>query len=120
MGVYVCRNIILILITLGILFVHTRRFSLTERNSLDTYVYPVKPETKEWKELKTLEEKVASVQIPEDVVKTISDEGLIETILQFPLLNLDAYNSEEIAYWHLYNQCNGVSELLTSSMQGQP
>lgn len=63
--------------------------------------------------MKSLEEKVAVVQIPEDVVKTISDEGLIETILQFPLLNLDAYNSEEIAYWHLYNQCNGVPELLT-------
>lgn len=100
------------MIVAGALFFYTVKAPSGEQTPLDTYVYPINTESKEWVELHSLKEKVEAVQIPENVIKTISDAGLIETILQFPLLNLDAYNTEEIACQHLSSQCNGVAELL--------
>lgn len=111
--VFVCG-----IIVAGALFLYSAKSPSNKQTPLDTYVYPINTESKEWAHLPSLEEKVAAVQIPEDVIKTISDTGLIETILQFPLLNLDAYNTEEIAYQHLSSQCNGIAELLIREHAG--
>ena len=78
----------------------------------DTYNYPIQPGTDEWKELSSLTEKVEVCQIPEKKLKTISTEGLLETLLNYPLI------SDYLFFEHIQNgfnriktENNGFSEL---------
>lgn len=80
---------------------------------IDTpYIYPVTPEKKEWKNLKTHEEKVAACQIPEDILNSLTTEALIETVKNYPLaVDMYAYNSVQEGYQVLKEQFNGIKEL---------
>jgi len=54
------------------------------------YKYPVRPGMEEWSQLKNHQEMVDVCEIPEDVVASMSDEELAESVLMYPL-SIDAF-----------------------------
>ncbi|NLJ39771.1 MAG: hypothetical protein GX432_13570 [Candidatus Atribacteria bacterium] len=80
----------------------------------DAYDYPIKPGTPEWEKLTTSYEMDSVLQIPKDVLNSISTEGLIETVLNYPkfgdLYFLDNY---QFSFDRLKEHFNGFQELLT-------
>ena len=78
----------------------------------DTYNYPILPGTDEWKELGSLAEKVDVCQIPEKKLETISTEGLLETLLNYPLiLDYIFFDNMQNGFNRIKNENNGFSEL---------
>lgn len=78
----------------------------------DTYEYPIVPGTDEWKDLKSLTEKVQACQIPSNKLKSISTEGLLETLLTYPLiLDYGAFNMQQDGFERIKSENNGFSEL---------
>jgi hypothetical protein len=53
----------------------------------DTYSYPAVPGTDEWAAFKTGEEMMEACQIPVDMLKNMSTHGIIQSILEHPLLS---------------------------------
>lgn len=79
---------------------------------LDVYTYPIVPGTPEWAELETGEQKYAVTQLPDSVLQTISTEGLVETILSYPLLlNMIAWPTYQRGVESIINRFNGFQEL---------
>jgi hypothetical protein len=52
----------------------------------DVFEFPVKQGSTEWLHFETIAERIAALQIPSDVLATISTEGLLETCLAYPYL----------------------------------
>lgn len=52
----------------------------------DTYKFPIRPGSEEWKKLQSLDEKVQVCQIPTKKLHSISTEGLLETLLSYPFV----------------------------------
>lgn len=78
----------------------------------DTYHYPILPGTDEWKELSSLAEKVEVCQIPKNKLKTISTEGLLETLLNYPLiLDYIFFENMQNGFNRIKTENNGFSEL---------
>lgn len=50
----------------------------------DTYLYPIRPGTSEWRNLPA-EDHLKACQIPDSIVRNISTEGLIQSWIDFPL-----------------------------------
>lgn len=77
-----------------------------------TWNYPVKPGTEEWKSLKTHSEKVEVCQIPIDVLKKMPTDDLIEVCLNYPLsFDFYAYNSIKEGIIKVKDRFNGLQEL---------
>ncbi len=77
------------------------------------YDYPVKGGTEEWKAFTSLDEMLEACQIPESILKKMSTAGLVETVLNYPLLgNIYAYNSLQQGFEAVTAQFNGLEELL--------
>jgi len=51
----------------------------------EPYNFPVKPGVPEWNDLKTEEERINAVQIPESILKCLTDEALLQTCIDCPL-----------------------------------
>ena len=78
----------------------------------DTYKYPIVPGTKEWADLKSLTERVQACQIPNSKLKSISTEGLLETLLTYPLiLDYGAFNLQQDGFERIKSENNGFDEL---------
>lgn len=78
----------------------------------DTYQYPVLPGTDEWKKLNSLAEKVAVCQIPYQKLKSISTEGLLETLLSYPLIiDYVAFDEMQVGFNRIKTENNGFAEL---------
>ncbi len=78
----------------------------------DTYKYPVVPGTEEWKKLQSQTEKVQVCQIPNKKLKSISTEGLLETLLNYPLiLDYGAFNQKQDGFESIKSENNGFNEL---------
>ncbi|MDR2773905.1 MAG: hypothetical protein LBC19_04025 [Tannerella sp.] len=74
--------------------------------------YPVKPSTGEWEQLRTVEERRAVCQIPEDILSSLSTEDLTDICMQYPLLIADFTGSvRDRALDLLFENFNGVREL---------
>ena len=77
-----------------------------------TWDYPIKPGTDEWKRFETHAEKVSSCQIPVDVLKKIPTDELIELCLNYPLsFDYYAYNSVSEGIINVRGEFNGLEEL---------
>lgn len=75
--------------------------------------YPVTPGTQEWKNFTTHSQMVEACMIPDDVLKTISSEELIDLCLKYPLLmDIFAYNSLSDGFDSFYSSFNGIQELI--------
>ena len=85
----------------------------------DAYDYPIKPGTDEWKALGSHEQMLKACQIPEKLLHRMSTTGLVETVLNYPLLgDWLAYNTFEIGIESVRKQFNGLSELLSRDDAG--
>jgi hypothetical protein len=79
----------------------------------DVYVFPVKPGSKEWKQIESIKERVAALQIPKTVLREISTEGLLETCLEFPYLtDFMFFDDYQKGFDVLVGRFNGFGELL--------
>lgn len=80
---------------------------------LYAYDYPVKPGTDEWKTLSGHPGMVEVCQIPTSVLRRLSTDGLIETVLNYPLIfDVWAHNTPQQGISAVINQFNGLQELL--------
>ncbi len=79
----------------------------------DTYQYPLVPGTDEWKSYEG-NRKEACI-IPEDVLATISTEGLLESLLNKPFMVTDyyAYDNRQDGFNHLKELFPGIGEFLS-------
>ncbi|WP_291861253.1 hypothetical protein [Marinilabilia sp.] len=78
----------------------------------DTYEYPIVPGMDEWADLKSLSEMVQACQIPNSKLKSISTEGLLETLLTYPLiLDYGAFNFGQDGFERIKSENNGFEEL---------
>jgi hypothetical protein len=79
----------------------------------DVYNFPIRPGTSQWMKFTSLDEKLKACQIPDSILKDISTKGLIETVINYPLLmNYVAYNTPQSGVEAIETQFNGLSELL--------
>jgi hypothetical protein len=79
---------------------------------LATYDFPVKPGTADWKAFGTHLEMLNACRIPEKVLTQLSTEGLIETMLNYPLLfEIFAFNTPQQGIDAVTAQFNGFQEL---------
>ncbi|MCK5823218.1 MAG: hypothetical protein KAG95_04385 [Bacteroidales bacterium] len=60
-------------------------FIVNAQENNDAYDYPVKSGTNEWKQFKDTYEMIKACQVPEDILKNMSTEGLVITCLNHPL-----------------------------------
>lgn len=82
----------------------------------DTYIYPIRPGSDEWKELSSLNEKVEVCQIPDSVLNSISTEGLLETLLNYPLItDYSFFNRMQSGFNRFKNENIGFTELYTKN-----
>lgn len=85
----------------------------------DEYIFPVKPGSTEWKS-KTTAENLKSCQIPENILKTISTEGLVKTCLNYPFLGDFMYfDNLQIGISRVVENFNGLQELLLRKDTGK-
>jgi len=80
---------------------------------LNAYDYPIKPGTDKWKTLSGHPGMVEVCQIPTSVLRRLSTDGLIETVLTYPLIyDVWAYNTPQEGISAVISQFNGLQELL--------
>ena len=80
--------------------------------------YLIKPGTEEWMKLGTVENKVEACRIPEETLKQMSNDELIEAVLDYPfLVNLFLSGRpgepSRIAVKNVYEGCDALRELLS-------
>lgn len=85
----------------------------TETNDIaDAYEYPITPGTKEWKKLKSHIEMIEVSQIPENLLETMTTEGLLETVLNCPIIgDIIAFVPYQNGYNSVFRNFNGLQEL---------
>ena len=77
------------------------------------YDYPVRPGTDEWGMLGS-SGKYEACQIPEDTLKKMSTQALVETVLDYPrLIIYRAHNDMQMGFDMLVENFNGLRELYT-------
>ena len=90
------------------------QISYSQTNSKDTYEFPVKG-IEEWRQL-TVDQRIASLQIPDAVLEKISTEGLLETCLRYPyLINVLFYDHYQQGFEGLVSEFNGYREIFKRS-----
>lgn len=78
------------------------------------YIYPVRPGSDEWKALKTDKARQEACAIPEDILKKMTTDALLESIYAYPMLNrLLVYIPLREGYRRLCKWFNGLAELST-------
>ena len=87
----------------------------------DAYEFPITPEKtpEEWGKLRSIKKMLKVCQVPEEILETMSTEGLIETCLAYPLMgNMMAYNSIYDGFLKHIETFNGLRELLSREDAG--
>lgn len=81
----------------------------------DSYAYPYLPGTDAWKELNNqgLQAVYDACKIPEDILKTLSTEAVIQAFFDFPFISeIYAYNSMLEGFNSMTNKNSAYAELL--------
>ena len=113
----IIKLLILTFVTIGLFSCNKDELEIQQGDCIpfyisDTYKYPVVPGTEEWKELQSLTEKVQACQIPAKKLKSISTEGLLETLLNYPLiLDYGAFNQQQNGFERIKSENNGFDIL---------
>jgi hypothetical protein len=85
----------------------------------DAYDYPVKPGTEAWKAFGSHQEMIDACQVPADVLKAMSTKGLVETVLDYPLLiDMSAHNFTQDGVDAVASYFYGLPELLNRQGAG--
>ena len=87
--------------------------SENESENDQPYVFPITPESEEWKNL-SMQEMLDACQIPEDKLKSMTTKALLETVLNYPFINdYFAFNTYEIACNTMSSRFNGFDALFS-------
>ncbi|MFA9388820.1 MAG: hypothetical protein ACERKD_03385 [Prolixibacteraceae bacterium] len=77
-----------------------------------TWDYPINPETKEWSNFKSYDERLNAYNIPADILENMSTEELVKICLAYPEFRLImTRNSLQEGYGYLKSIFNGFEEL---------
>jgi hypothetical protein len=94
-------------------------FSDSERSNQEYYIFPIRPGTKGWEKLETVEEIYQSAQIPKDILENMDTKSLIKTCLEHPILMItDNFDTLQNEFKNLRNNFNGLNELLNRKDAG--
>ncbi len=94
-------------------------FVMNAQEKKKIWDYPVKPGSKEWKELKFHQEMVDVCQIPANLLSTISTEELAELCLNYPLFfTMKAFNNLQEGFNQVSTEFNGFQELFRRADAG--
>lgn len=85
-----------------------------ERSDNTPYVFPVVPGSSEWEKFISKQDMVDACQVPEDKLKNMTTEALLETVLNYPLItDYIAFNTFEDACNMVSSDFNGFNELFS-------
>lgn len=103
-----------LLLAVALVFTSTvPALAFTDGENKTSYDFSVKTDSDEWKSFTTKTQRVDACQIPDNILKNMSTEDLLDTVLNYPLMNsFLAFNSVEDAYKVIYNDFNGLRELM--------
>lgn len=77
------------------------------------YDFPIKPGTGEWKSLLTEKERFEAMQIPENLLKSMSTYDLIMTCMNYPAMGyFTAFNNPQSGMDVIIRNFNGLQELM--------
>ncbi len=76
-------------------------------------IYPIMPGSEEWDELETVENKIAACHIPSDILASMSDNELVQAIIDYPFV-IDVFLVDDYrdAVDSLIANCDALNELL--------
>lgn len=78
------------------------------------YDFPIRPGTEEWKSLVTERERFEAMQIPENLLKTMSTYDLIITCMNYPAMGYyTAFNNPQDGMDLVIRNFNGLQELMS-------
>jgi hypothetical protein len=76
--------------------------------------YPVKPGTAEWKAYNSPEEIYTALQVPENILKRIDTESLVQICLDYPATTIfHVCNTPQQGFEEFRKQFNGIRELMS-------
>lgn len=79
----------------------------------DAYIYPIRAGTPEWKALGSYQKRIEACQLPESILKNMSTEGLVITVLNYPLYSdMFAFDNPQGSFEAFVRRFNGLKELL--------
>lgn len=83
------------------------------------YQYPILPRSDEWKMFESRTEMVDACQIPETILKKMTTEALLETIIKYPFLSemtmfyrTPEECEQESGFWKIAAEFNGLQEFM--------
>jgi hypothetical protein len=77
-----------------------------------TWDYPVKPGMEEWSQFKSMDETYKSCQIPDEIIKKLDTESLVDICLDFPVKPIfPFFNIPQEGFMSYYYNFNGIREL---------
>ena len=88
----------------------------------DSYKFPITPTKtpEKWKEFQTHQEMLDACQIPDEILKNMTTEGLIETCLSYPMMgDMMLSNSTYQGFIRQVETFNGLKELLNREDAGR-
>jgi hypothetical protein len=92
---------------------------LAHQQKSDVYNWPIKPGMPEWKELKTHNEMLKVLQIPDETIQKITTKDLAQTCLDYPLFpDIWAFNSLQEGMERVSAGFNGLQEFLKRDNAG--
>lgn len=82
------------------------------QNKNGVYDFPIKGGTQEWKNLKTHDEMIKVLQIPENIANEMNTQDILQTCLNYPLFyDLWASNNLQKGFDFVIKDFNGFQEL---------
>ncbi|MBR1655397.1 MAG: T9SS type A sorting domain-containing protein [Prevotella sp.] len=102
----------LLLLTVTVFMCFTTALCQTQKEPEVTFEYPFKQSSPEWRNFKNSTERIAALQIPQDVVSRIPTDDLLRICLDFPYLSdMLAYNNLDMGFKAMSSKFNGFEEL---------
>ena len=84
------------------------------------YTYPIEAGTEEWKSL-SVQERHERLQLSDKFLNSMRTEDLIEVCLEYPFaLDFFAFDDFQTGFMSLYNEFNGLRELLSRNDLAEP
>ncbi|HEX9059614.1 MAG TPA: hypothetical protein VF941_05505 [Clostridia bacterium] len=84
------------------------------------YKYPILPGSSAWKKIKTKQELLDVLQIPNDILHKMSTDALVDTVLKYPFyMDIYCYNSAQDGFKAMSQNFNGFGELLSRPDVGE-
>jgi hypothetical protein len=84
-----------------------------------TWDYPVKPGTEEWEKCKSQQDIYDACQIPDDILKKLDTETLLQICLEYPAPTVFfIFSTPQEGFDGFYSQFNGIRELMNRKDAG--